>query len=128
MEDDSFGALRQPAIGAENLYRLNGQARVVLEVHTRPNLERQFIAAVHFEDIRGVGIQIVVVAIDVIIRVGEIIAGGLIGKAPSKYALLALNGESRQQLPLVREPLPTVPAKSVPLTPQFLLAAFSVRP
>ena len=44
----------------------------MLEVHAGANLPGQFIAAVHFENIPGVGIQIVIVAIDVVIRIGEV--------------------------------------------------------
>src|SRR5882672_598377 len=105
LKDDSLGALGQPPIDAENLNRLYRQARVVLEVHAGANLPGQFIAAVHFENISGVRIQIVIVAIDVVIGIGEIVTGGLIRKASPVNAFLALDGESGEQLPFVRQTL-----------------------
>src|SRR5439155_3313870 len=94
LKDDRLASLGESpvcAIGrvsAENLNRLDGQPCVVLEVHASADLPRQFITAVHFKNKSCVGIQIVIVAVDVIVGIGEIVASRLIRKATAVNTFL----------------------------------------
>src|SRR5207302_297064 len=58
LEDNCLRALGEPPKRAEKFHRLDWQARVVLEVHTRAYLPGEFIAAVYLKDISGFGMLV----------------------------------------------------------------------
>ena len=73
----------------------------MLEVYAGAELPRQLVCAIHFEDISGIEIQIIVAAINVAVRIVEIIRVGIVGIPTAEGALLALNREATQHLPAV---------------------------
>ena len=77
----------------------------MLEVDAGADFPRQFVGAVHLENISGVEVEIVIVAVDVVVGIGEIVASSLVGESAAVDAFLALNGESGEDLPFVRQPL-----------------------
>ena len=105
MQDDSGRELVE--LGPRKyLSWLERESGVVLEVDARPELPGQVVAAVHLEYVGGVIVENVVAAIDIAIRIVEVVVEGIVGKAgTAEYALLALEGKAGQQLPAMREPL-----------------------
>src|SRR5215469_7723781 len=62
----------------ERLRGLDGISRVVLEVNTGVDLPGELVTAVHLEDISRVLVQDVVLAVDILVWVGEVIAKGIV--------------------------------------------------
>src|SRR5258708_36642946 len=86
--------------GVRGLERIPG---VMLKVNAGSKLPRQLVAAVHLENIRRVAVQVVVLAVYVQVRIGEVVSEGVVPTyRPGKEALLALDSEPAQYLPLVR--------------------------
>jgi hypothetical protein len=86
----------------EGLRRLDWISRVVLKVDAGVNLEWELIAAVHLKDIRCVAVQDVVLAIDVQVRIREIVKERVVAPyRPGIKTFLPLNCESAKNLPLV---------------------------
>ena len=78
---------------------LQGIAGVVLEVDAGTESPWQLVSAVHFEDVSGIKVQVVVSAVDVEVGVGKIIRVTLIRIAAAVHAFLPLDGEAAEQLP-----------------------------
>ena len=106
LKDDGFGYESAPSIwNVEGLCWLNRKTRVMLEVHAGAEFPGKLVGAVDFEHIGGVEVQVVAVAVDVEVWVGEIVAGGLVREAAAIDAFLALNGEATKNLPFMRQAL-----------------------
>src|ERR1700732_3988086 len=60
------------------LCRLQGKAGVVLEVDAGTESPGQLVSAVHFEDVSGIKVQVVVLAVDVGGGIGEMVRVSLI--------------------------------------------------
>src|SRR5579872_3456556 len=88
---------------AEGRRGLDGEARIVLEVDASPELPGQFVGAIHFENVGRVEVKIVVVAVDVVVGIRKVVAGGFVGEAAAEGALLSLNCEAAENLPFVGE-------------------------
>src|SRR5580704_9232140 len=82
--------------------RLDREAGVVLEVDAGPEFPRQLVGAIHFENIGGVEIQVVVLPVDAVVGIVEIVGGSFVREAAAVSPLLALNREAAKDLPLVR--------------------------
>src|SRR5579859_3119541 len=94
-------AIRNP----ERCGRLYGESGIVLEIHAGSEFPGKLVGAIDFKHVGRIKIQVVVVAVDVVVRVVEIVAGGLVRKAAAEGALLALNSESCKKLPLIGQAL-----------------------
>ena len=77
----------------------------MLEVDAGADFPGQFVGGVELENVGGVQIEVVVVAVDVVVRVGEVVPGRLVGEAAAVDALLALNRETSEDLQFVGEAL-----------------------
>src|SRR5690348_6725642 len=80
---------------------LDGETSIVLEIDAGTEFPRKLVGAIDLEDIGRVEIQVVVVAVDVEVRVCEIVTRSFVRKSASIDALLALDGEACEHLPLV---------------------------
>ncbi len=58
----------------EGFGRLDGEAGVVLEVDAGADFPGQLVGAVHFENVCGVEVQVVVLPVDAVVGIGEVVA------------------------------------------------------
>src|SRR5882724_635584 len=86
LADDIAFAVRHP----KGLRRLQGEARVMLEVDARSQLPREFIAAVQLENVGGIAVQVVVFAIDVQVGIIEVVREGVVRESAAEQTFLAL--------------------------------------
>src|SRR5215470_6811666 len=85
-----------PVGHAERRSRLDGETGVVLEINASSKFPRQVVRGIKLEHIGRIQVQVVVFSVDVEIRVIEVVAGGLIRKAATECALLALDRKPTQ--------------------------------
>src|SRR5580704_6862924 len=89
----------------EGFGRLDWEAGVMLKVYAGTEFPRQFVGAIDFENVRGVEIQVVVLPVDAVVGIVEIVRGGLVRESAAVSALLALDREPAEDLPLVGQSL-----------------------
>src|SRR5271165_3517741 len=102
LQDDVLGNVDTLSVrNVEGFGRLDRETSVMLEVDAGAEFPRQLVGAIHFENVRGVEIQVVVCSVDAVVGVVEIVGGGFVREAAAVSALLALDGEAAEDLPLV---------------------------
>src|SRR5208282_6760722 len=60
----------------------------------------KFVGSVDFKNVSRIEVEVVVVSIDVVVGIREVIARGFVRKPSAVDAFLALDGETRKDLPL----------------------------